>query len=444
MNKAKFPKDFLWGTATASYQIEGAHNVDGKGESIWDRFAHTPGKIKDGNNGDLACDHYNRYLEDVAHMKKMNLNSYRFSVSWPRILPDGSGKINHKGLDFYKKLIYELNKNEIIPMLTMYHWDLPQSLQFKGGWTNNDTVKYFLEYENILLKELGNDVPLWVTFNEPWCVSFLSNQIGEHAPGKQDYFTALEVAHNINVAHGLAVDAFRAENLNAEIGTTLNLFPIQTNEETEETQIAVDLMDQYKNKWFLDPVFKGRYPKKLYNIFREKFGDFEKGHQEISTSCRDIDFLGINYYSRTVVKYNEKELLKAEAVKPEGSKYTHMGWEEYSEGLYKLLKRINEDYTDIPLYITENGAAYEDKKENSGIHDQRRIDYLEEHFSAAERALEAGLPLKGYFIWTLMDNFEWAFGFDRRFGLIYTDYKNGRERIWKDSAYWLKNMLENN
>ncbi|MFW6230007.1 MAG: family 1 glycosylhydrolase, partial [Halanaerobium sp.] len=220
--------------------------------------------------------------------------------------------------------------------------------------------------------------------------------------------------------------------------------PIEKSGETEKDQIAVDLMDQYKNRWFLDPVFKGEYPNKLYNVIREKFGNFEKGHQQISTSCRELDFLGINYYSRTVVKYNENELLKAEAVKPEGSKYTHMEWEEHSEGLYKLLKRVNEDYGDIPLYITENGAAYQDKKEKDGIHDQRRIDYLKNHFLAAQKSIEDGLPLKGYYIWTLMDNFEWAYGYNKRFGVIYIDYENDRNRILKDSALLLKDVIENN
>ncbi|MFW5996260.1 MAG: GH1 family beta-glucosidase [Halanaerobiaceae bacterium] len=441
MSELKFPDEFLWGTATASYQIEGAHNKDGRGESIWDRFAHTPGNIEDDYTGDIACDHYNRYQEDVVHMKEMGLDSYRFSIAWPRVMPYGEGKVNHRGLDFYKKLVYELRKNDIVPMATLYHWDLPQTLQFQGGWANNDTVKYYQEYVNLLLRELGDDVPYWITFNEPWCISFLSNQIGEHAPGNKDYITALEVAHNLHVAHGLGVDAFRAENLASQVGIVLNLFPVEPESDSEEDRLAAELMDSYKNRWFLDPVFRGEYPEKLYDIYRDQVGDFERGHQDISTACREIDFLGINYYTRNVVKYNKDSIIRAEQINPPENDYTCMGWEICPDGLYRLLKRVDADYGPIPLFITENGAAYDDEREESGIHDQKRIDYLDSHFRAALRALKEGVPLKGYYIWTLMDNFEWAFGYNRRFGLIYTDYQNGLERVWKDSAYWLRKML---
>ncbi|MFW5985777.1 MAG: GH1 family beta-glucosidase [Halanaerobiales bacterium] len=441
MKRTDFPDDFLWGTATASYQIEGAHNEDGKGESIWDRFTHTPGKIVKNYVGDTACDHYHRYREDVALMKEMGVNSYRFSIAWPRILPNGHGKVNRKGLDFYKSLISELHENEIKPAVTIYHWDLPQPLQFHGGWTNKDTVEYFLEYSNILFEELGDSVDKWITFNEPWCISFLSNQIGEHAPGIKDYQSALKVAHNLMVAHGKAMDLYREKGLNSDIGITLNLTPVEGMTDSEEDKEALLLMDCYRNRWFLDPVFKGEYPEELYHIYCDKFGDFTGGYEDISTARRDLDFLGINYYSRAVVRYDADDILKAKTVMPEGE-YTDMGWEVYPDGLFDLLKRIDDDYGPLPLYITENGAAYQDELEDGRIHDTKRINYLKTHFQSAARAIEAGIPLKGYFIWTLMDNFEWAFGFSKRFGLLYTDYEDNLKRIWKDSAKWFRDFLK--
>ncbi len=443
MSIFKFPEDFLWGTATASYQIEGAHNEDGKGESIWDRFAHTPGKIVKGNVGDVACDHYHRYKNDVALMKEMGVNSYRFSIAWSRIFPNGYGKVNQKGLDFYKSLITELNKNDIKPMATIYHWDLPQPLQFQGGWTNTDTVNHFLEYSNVLFEELGDSIDKWITFNEPWCISFLSNQMGEHAPGIKDYKIALQVAHNVLVAHGKTMDLYREKHLKSDIGIVLNLFPVEGMTDSEGDKEATLLMDSYKNRWFLDPVFKGEYPEELYNIYQEEFGDFTKGYEDISVAKKEMDFLGINYYSRTVVRYKPDDILKSRTVMPEGE-YTDMGWEVCPGGLYDIIKRVDEDYGRLPLYITENGAAYEDRLEDGEIHDKKRIDYLKTHFQSAARVIDEGIPLKGYIIWSLLDNFEWAFGFNKRFGLLYTDYDNDLKRLWKDSAKWLRDFLKDN
>jgi len=441
LKKFKFANDFLWGTATASYQIEGAYNEDGKGESIWDSFAHTPGKIVKDYNGDIACDHYHRYQEDIALMKEIGVNSYRFSIAWSRLFPNGKGKVNQKGLDFYKSLISELNKNNIKPMATIYHWDLPQSLQFHGGWTNKDTVKYFLQYSDLLFEELGDVVDKWVTFNEPWCISFLSNQIGAHAPGLKDYRTALKVAHNLMVAHGKTIDLYREKNLNNDIGITLNLSPVEPMADSDSDKGAALLMDCYKNRWFLDPIFKGEYPEELYNIYQNEFGDFTEGYEDISTAKRELDFLGVNYYSRTLVRYKQDDILRSQQVSPEG-KYTDMGWEVYPDGLYELLKRIDKDYGPLPIYITENGAAYKDELEDGEIHDIKRLNYLKTHFQSAARAIEDGIPLKGYFIWTLLDNFEWAFGYTKRFGLLYTDYENNLKRIWKDSAKWFKDFLK--
>jgi beta-glucosidase len=442
MNRAIFPDNFIWGTATASYQIEGAHNHDGKGESIWDRFTHIPGNIVNNYNGDKACDHYYRYKEDVSLMKEMGLDSYRFSIAWPRIFPCGKGQVNQKGLDFYRALINELKENEIKPMVTIYHWDLPQALQFHGGWTNPETVKRFEEYSEVLFREFGDGVDLWVTFNEPWCISFLSNQIGEHAPGNQDYETALKVAHNVLIAHGKAVRIFRQQNLNSQIGITLNLFPVHSLTTSEEDKEAAELMDCYKNRWFLDPVFRAKYPEKLFGIYKREFGDFTSEYEDIKVAAEKIDFLGINYYTRNVAKFKSDEILKAETVQPQGE-YTQMGWEVYPEGLLELLHRVDREYGPIPLYITENGAAFEDKLEDNQVHDIERINYLKEHFQYAAKAIKEGIPLKGYYIWTLMDNFEWAYGYSRRFGLLYTDYENDAKRLWKDSGKWFKEFLKN-
>lgn len=371
----------------------------------------------------------------------MGVNSYRFSIAWPRVLPEGKGQINQKGLDFYKALISELQKYDIKPMATIYHWDLPQVLQSAGGWVNKDTVKYFTEYSNILFEELGDGVDKWVTFNEPWCVSFLSNQLGKHAPGNKDYRTALQVAHNLLIAHGNVLDIYREKNLDSEIGITLNLFPVEPRTDSIDDKKAALLMDCYKNRWFLDPLFKGRYPEELLNIYLDKFGDFTEDYENINKANKKLDFLGVNYYNRTIVSYNPGVILKSKVILPEGE-YTDMGWEEYPEGLYKLLKRIDKDYGSLPIYITENGAAYQDKLKQGEIHDDRRINYLKKHFQSAARAIDEGIPLKGYFIWTLLDNFEWAFGYNKRFGLLYTDYENNLKRIWKDSAKWFKEFLD--
>lgn len=442
MKREMFPSDFLWGVATASYQIEGAYNEDGKGESIWDRFAHTPGKIKDGTTGDVACDHYHRYREDIALLKELGVNAYRFSVSWPRIFPCGKGEVNQKGLDFYNALVDELLKQGIKPLLTLYHWDLPQPLQFHGGWTNTDTVQAFLEYAMLLFKTLGDRVELWATFNEPWCISFLSHELGEHAPGIKDRRTALQVAHNVLVAHGKAVKAFRGENLPGKIGIVLNLYPVHPLSESEQDKEAATLSDCYRNRWFLDPVFKGKYPEELLSVYQKLYGDFAKDYESIQVASEKMDFLGVNYYSREVVSYDPKSILKSKTVKVEG-KRTDMDWEIYPQGIQEILVRINREYGPIDLYVTENGAAFKDEMKNGEIQDYERIDFLKEHFKNTYYAIQQGVPVKGYFVWSLMDNFEWAHGYSKRFGLFYVDYNDNLKRIPKESARWFKKFLNN-
>ncbi|MGP3778099.1 GH1 family beta-glucosidase [Halanaerobium saccharolyticum] len=446
MAKIIFPKNFEWGAATASYQIEGAYDEDGKGESIWDRFTHQKGNIVNNDTGDVACDHYHRYQEDVELMKEIGLDTYRFSISWPRILPAGKGKINQKGIDFYKRLVDELLKAGIKPAATLYHWDLPQKLQENGGWENRDTVKYFNEYAQIMYRELGDQISRWITHNEPMVVSMVGNLWGEHAPGFKDQQKALQVAHNVLLSHGMAVQSFRESGIEGEVGITLNLNHVYPNSESKKDQIAKDYCDAFNNRWFLDPVFKGRYPEKLMALYQEKFDNpFVMQTGDLEIISRDIDFLGINYYSRAVVEYDENELLNFKTNKPEAADYTAMDWEVYPQGLTDLLKRLDQEYTKKPIFITENGAAYDDQiAEDGRVHDQKRVDYLEQHFQAAHQAIKEGVNLAGYYAWSLMDNFEWAFGYDKRFGIIYVDYENDQQRILKDSARLLKKVIENN
>ena len=446
MTKLIFPEDFEWGAATASYQIEGAYNEDGRGESIWDRFTHQKGNIANNDTGDIACDHYHRYREDVELMKKIGLDTYRFSTAWPRILPAGRGKVNQKGIDFYKRLTTEILEAGIKPAATLYHWDLPQQLQDKGGWENRDTAKYFNEYAQIMYRELGDLVSRWITHNEPFVVSMVGNLWGEHAPGNQDHQKALQVAHNLLLSHGMAVKSFKESGIEGEIGITLNLNHVYPKSESRKDQIAKDYCDAFNNRWFLDPLFKGSYPEKLMTLYQKEFDNpFELEAGDLEIISRDIDFLGINYYSRAVVEYDQSQLLNFKTIKPEGADYTAMNWEVYPQGLTELLKRIDAEYTKKDLFITENGAAYNDQiAEDGNVHDKKRVDYLEKHFRAAHRAIEDGVNLVGYYVWSLMDNFEWAYGYNKRFGIIYIDYDNGQNRILKDSAEMYSRVIENN
>ncbi|MCG8639656.1 MAG: GH1 family beta-glucosidase, partial [Desulfobacterales bacterium] len=438
------PNNFIWGAATASYQIEGAYNEDGKGESIWDRFAHQPNKILNNDTGDVACDHYHLMEQDVKLMQELGLGSYRFSISWPRILPLGQGQINQHGLDFYKRLINKLLENEITPMVTLYHWDLPQKLQEAGGWANRDTVKYFGQYADILFKEFGDVIPKWITINEPWVIAFAGHRFGELAPGIKNQQIALVVAHHLLLAHGMTVQNFHESNLYGDIGIALNLTPSHPYSNSAADQETANLQDDFINNWFLDPIFKGRYPEKLLAIYQNRVGNFAVNEGDLAIINQDIDFLGVNYYLRRVVKHNPNiDLLECEEIKIDGSEYTEMGWEVYPKGLYELLLWLKQEYAPKALYITENGAAYQDKIVLNQVHDPNRIEYLNNHFISAHKAIEKGVPLKGYYIWSLMDNFEWAHGYSKRFGLIYVDYAN-QKRIFKDSAYWYREIIRKN
>jgi len=440
----KFPNNFLWGTATASYQIEGVCDEEGKGESIWDHFSHIPGKIYGEDTGDVACDHYHRYKEDVENMKKLGLKAYRFSISWPRIIPEGKGKINKAGLDFYDRLVDELLEAEIEPFVTLYHWDLPQALQQEGGWKNRDLVGYFTDYTSLIAHHLKDRVHHWITHNEPWVVSFLGHAYGAHPPGIMDFSIALQVAHHLLLSHSRAAEVLKdLGDENTRVGITLNLSPVHPASRKEEDIKAAKRCDGYLNRWFLDPIFKGAYPPDMWEYYQDKVPQILSG--DMSIIATRIGFLGVNYYTRWIVKHNPQEkILKFSFSKPKEAEYTGMGWEVYPLGIYEILKRVQNDYSPPIIYITENGAAFPDRLDEEGkVKDDQRTSYLKEHLSFAHKAMEEGVRLKGYFVWSLMDNFEWTYGYSKRFGLIHIDYPT-QKRIFKESAYWYKRVVENN
>lgn len=430
-----FPDDFIWGAATASYQIEGAFDEDGRGESIWDRFSKTPGKVLHGHTGDVACNHYHLYKEDVALIRELGVDSYRFSVAWPRVMPDGI-TVNQKGIDFYRRLTDELLRNEIAPAVTLYHWDLPQALEDRGGWLNRDTAKYFRDYAMVVFEQLGDVAASWITLNEPWCSAFLGYGIGEHAPGRADIPSHYIAAHHLLLGHGLALQGYRQMNLPADIGITLNLTPQYPASSRPADVAAARKADGFQNRWYLDPIFKGAYPEDMDEALSCVSPAVKEGDLELISMPND--FLGINFYSRAIVSADEQGQPQTE--NPE-FEVTAMGWEVCPEALYDLLVRVHSDYGPIPLYITENGAAYEDELENGRIKDTKRQAYLEQHIAQSARAIEAGVPLKGYYVWSLLDNFEWAYGYERRFGIVYVNFET-QERILKDSARWYRSFLQ--
>lgn len=440
----RFNEGFKWGAATASYQIEGAYNKDGRGVSIWDTFSHEEGNVLNNDTGDEACDHYHRLEEDVALMKKIGLESYRFSIAWPRIIPNGVGKVNKKGIEFYDKLINLLIKAGIEPAVTLYHWDLPQVLQDNGGWASKETIDAFVKYSEVIFKAFGDRVDTWITHNEPFVVAFLGHSNGYHAPGIKDHKIALKVAHNLLVSHGRVVKKFREMNMTGNIGITLNLTSSYPATDRPEDIKATELFDDYHNGWFLDPLYKGKYPESIVKIYEEQLGNVDFLKENMDIIQEPCDFLGINYYSRGLVKKDEDASLHGvKTIKPETSEYTAMNWEIYPKGLYDLLVNLSENYTKKPLFITENGAAFDDVLEDSRVKDDQRIKYLRGHFKAGHNAIESGVNLTRYYVWSLMDNFEWAFGYSKRFGIIHVDYKT-KKRTLKDSALWYKNVIKNN
>lgn len=439
-----FPSDFLWGTSTSAYQVEGAIHEDGRGESIWDHFCRQPGAVARGENGDIACDHYHRVEEDIALLADLGVNAYRFSIAWPRIIPRGRGAVEPRGLSFYSRIVDLLLARGIQPVVTLYHWDLPQLLEEEGGWRTRRITDDFEVYADIVSKTLGDRVKYWATINEPWCVAMLGHAEGAHAPGLRDPKAALAVAHHLLIAHGRAVDVLRANVPNSRVGIVLNLIDSIPASDHEPDRLAAYALDGDINRWFLDPLFGRTYPADRVAAYQRRGWlpssglPFWKPGDEAQIS-KPIDYLGINYYTcaRMAAGLGPDDLRS----EPPRGEPTEMKWEVYPEGLYTVLTRVACEYQPRALMVTENGASYSDGPDAAGvIRDRRRVHYLESHIGMCARALAEGVPLKGYFVWSLMDNFEWAFGYNQRFGIVWIDY-NTQRRIPKNSYYWYREYL---
>jgi beta-glucosidase len=443
-NDASFPPRFLWGCATSAYQIEGAARADGRGESIWDRFCDTPGNVEDGSSGIEACDHFHRFRDDIALMRDLNLAAYRFSIAWPRVIPAGRGQVNPAGLAFYDRLVDTLLEAGIEPYATLFHWDLPQVLQDEGGWTVRATAEAFAEYAATLGRHFRGRVRHWITQNEPWCISHLGHRIGRHAPGQKSWSAALTAAHHVLLAHGLGMRALRACDPRAEVGIALNLTPVHAASDSDADAAATRLFDGEFNRWFLDPLFGRGYPADTAAEFAAR--GFLPAHWQdivrdgdLALIASPIDFLGVNYYNRTVMRSEdipEAQNLPRTTVLAPSSEWTDMGWEVYPEGLYEILCRVQREYSPPRIFITENGASFSTGPGADGrIRDSQRVRFLRDHLDAALRAIRSGVRLEGYFVWSLLDNFEWERGYQQRFGIVWVDYATQR-RVPKDSARW--------
>ena len=435
-----FPDGFDWGCATASHQIEGSPLADGAGESIWHRFTHSSGMIMNGDTADVACDHYRRYKEDVALMKRLGLTAYRFSIAWPRIFPEGRGHTNQAGLDFYSALVDELLAAGIKPCPTLYHWDLPQSIEDVGGWRNPDTALWFGEYARLMFEKLGDRVKFWITLNEPWVVAFIGHALGLHAPGLINVDQMLVVGHNLLRAHGQAVSAFRQSGRDGRIGITLDVQAAQPATDSAEDKAAAERYAAFKDRWFLDPIFHGKYPDEMCEAFPALP---EMTAEDKKIINQPVDFIGVNNYTRSVWRHNEVSFLRAEQVFPEG-KYTEMEWEVYPDGLREALVWMHEHYDGPPIYVTENGASFPDDVAPDGeVNDDDRLDYVRGYLKACHAAIEQGVDLRGYFLWSLMDNFEWGFGYSKRFGIVRVDF-DSQKRTIKKSGHWYAGVAKNN
>lgn len=442
-SRKDFPADFIFGTATSAYQIEGAAAADGRMPSIWDNFTHTPGKIEDGSNGDAACDHYHRYESDLDLIKNTGFTAYRFSTSWPRVFPDARGTVNPKGVDFYSRLIDGMLERGIEPWITLYHWDLPMYLEENGGWLSRDTAGAFADYADFMVKTFGGRVKNWLTHNEMWCSSMLSYHIGMFAPGVQDLGKALSAAHHILLSHGLAAEAMRAADSSVNVGIAPNYLPSYPATEAESDIKAASIYDGYFNRWFLDPLTGRGYPEDMIELYGSRMPDVRNGDME--KIAAPIDMIGVNYYNSNWYVWDDSlPDLPCRKKQPDGLWFT-ADRDVYPRGLYDTLRRLADDYGFRRIYITENGAAVDDKLETDSdgrkaVHDADRIRFLQEHIDQTAEAVKDGVPLEGYFIWSLMDNFEWAAGYTLRYGIHYTDFET-QERIPKDSALWLRDFL---
>ncbi|MFF4943427.1 GH1 family beta-glucosidase [Streptomyces rubiginosohelvolus] len=422
------PADFTWGVATAAYQIEGAVAEDGRSPSIWDTFSHTPGKVDGGDTGDIACDHYHRVPEDIGLIKQLGADAYRFSVAWPRVVPGGDGPVNKAGLDFYDRLVDGLLEAGVTPFATLYHWDLPQVLQDRGGWTVRETSEHFAAYASQVVERLGDRVKDWATLNEPLCSAWIGHLEGRMAPGLTDLTAAVRASYHLHLGHGLAVQAIRAASSDARVGIVNNLSPIEPASTSEADLAAARRADGHINRWWLDPILGRGYPQDMV----EEYGvELPLQPGDLETIAAPLDWLGLNYYFRQIVTADpDGTAPHARQVSVPGARLTHMDWEVHAEGLEQLLLRLTEEYGVGRIYVTENGSAYEDVVAADGsVHDPERVRYLEEHLAACARAVAKGAPLAGYFAWSLMDNFEWAYGYDKRFGLVHVDYATQRRTV---------------
>jgi beta-glucosidase len=436
------PKGFVWGAATAAYQIEGATTADGRGESIWDRFCLVPGKVLNGDTGDPACEHYFRWRDDLDLISSLGLDGYRFSIAWPRVQPEGRGRPNRKGIDFYRGLVEGLLERGVTPLATLYHWDLPQALEDDGGWASRSIVGRFAEYAQVVFDELGDLVPEWITHNEPWVTSFLGYGIGTKAPGLTDWAAAVRAAHHSLVAHGEAVRAYRDSGHAGRIGITINLTVSEAANDSPEDAAAARRLDGHLNRWFLDALFRGSYPEDMLELYERKLGPLDAilpGDLELTSS--PVDFLGVNFYRPNLVAatYDDSVLQLSEI--PSNAEHTAMGWPVVPSALTELLLRVERDYGGVPMVITENGAAYDDRLDGGEvIEDPDRVAYLQSHLAAVEQAVARGVDVRGYYVWSLLDNFEWEHGYDKRFGIVFVDYPTQR-RILKRSAIWYRDAI---
>ncbi|MGO4255541.1 GH1 family beta-glucosidase [Marmoricola sp. RAF53] len=436
-----FPADFVWGAATASYQIEGAVAEDGRTPSIWDAFAATPGRVRGGDTGAVACDHYHRYAEDVDLVAGLGLGAYRFSLAWPRICPDSDGRVNAAGLDFYDRLVDALLAQGVTPWATLYHWDLPQVLEERGGWPSRDTVDRFVELTAAAHDRLGDRVHHWITLNEPWCSAFLGYASGLHAPGRTDGDAAVAAAHHLLLAHGRAVEVLRADP-QAQVGISVNLYPVVPLDDRPGNLDAARRIDGLQNRWFLDPLLLGSYPADVLEDLGLSASPAWLRDGDLAEISRPLDFLGINYYTRHTVRSGAYPgSAGVEFLDPRGPLAAN-GWGVEPDGLADILTRITRDYGDVPLVVTENGSAWDDAVDAAGaVEDAERTDYLASHLEACSRAIAAGVPLRGYFAWSLLDNFEWAEGYAVRFGLVHVDYAT-QKRTTKASGRWYARFVE--
>ncbi|MFI7235569.1 GH1 family beta-glucosidase [Streptomyces cyaneofuscatus] len=422
------PADFTWGVATAAYQIEGAVTEDGRSPSIWDTFSHTPGTIDGGDTGDVACDHYHRVPEDIGLIKQVGADAYRFSIAWPRVVPGGDGPVNKAGLDFYDRLVDGLLEAGVTPFATLYHWDLPQVLQDRGGWTVRETSEHFAAYASHVVERLGDRVKDWATLNEPLCSAWIGHLEGRMAPGLTDLTAAVRASYHLHLGHGLAVQAIRAASSDARVGIVNNLSPIVSASTSEADLAAARRADGHINRWWLDPVLGRGYPQDMVETYGVELpvrpGDLE-------TIAAPLDWLGLNYYFRQIVTADPSGPAPGFTQVPVAdARHTYMDWEVYADGLEQLLLRLTEEYGVERIYVTENGSAYQDTVAADGsVHDPERVAYLEEHLAACARAVAKGAPLAGYFAWSLLDNFEWAYGYDKRFGLVHVDYATQRRTV---------------